>query len=551
MPKLQKSVDDGHFYTVAKLGSGPIVTYQITKEGVNWLARYSIGIGQEFSHRYLTELITLRLAYTGHSGVSISNEYNDYPFTGGFEHPQFLSLPTGERIRRIEAAIQKEYPNPNPKFFFALARIFFVEHRPIDQQKGLLNLQKALKHPIWDNGQLLMAVQWLFRVPWNLSRPDFYVVILEQLDSSKFSDLKPSDKEGFGPLIQGIIQSGLEWLNYPQKAAAKRTLFIVSGLNDIRTKNNTLLTLLKAVPASERIKLLYPITKSSDDPSIILGLIEKALTTIQTETEFCQAIAFIEAIENPVSKNLEKRPKEIYWLVLEIALKRNYKSVSLKIFERLIRSKNTEALKEGVLRIQKLPGTDSFLFAMLDTLEATNQTELASTLVRALLVTTFNSAKRITLYNKLYGWGDRTRDLADKLFNLARENSDTEMVTRICQEQIAFNNDTLWLSGLLENTIKYYKKQSLTGDPYYASFLLEMARIKPQSHSNKTKVKVSHLEEVVKGLIEGKLQLPPEKYPLLGRLVKKNFGKFVPYLDCLMEHLEKVGMLEATGIFQP
>ncbi len=238
MPILKKSLADGHYYVLTKLINGPVATYQISIEGVKWLARYSIGIEKPFKQKILNELIALRLVFTGHSGVILSNEYNDYPFKGGLEHPDFLSLSIPERIRRIEAAILKENPQPNPRFFYALARIYFVEENPKNYTKGLMNLQKALKYNIWDNGQLLAATGWLLYLPLNSAKLDLSILILAKLklSLSKISGLKDQEKELLVHLVQVVTKGGLSWFSDSKKAEAKNNLINIATWEDVLTE---------------------------------------------------------------------------------------------------------------------------------------------------------------------------------------------------------------------------------------------------------------------------------------------------------------------------
>lgn len=62
MPTLEQHEDGDGYYAKVFRGENRVGTWQISPGGVDWLAENGCGVGQEFSHAQLDELICLRMA---------------------------------------------------------------------------------------------------------------------------------------------------------------------------------------------------------------------------------------------------------------------------------------------------------------------------------------------------------------------------------------------------------------------------------------------------------------------------------------------------------
>ncbi|MBN9392387.1 MAG: hypothetical protein J0I20_30400 [Chloroflexi bacterium] len=557
MPKLQKSVDDGHYYTVTNWGHGPVITYQISKEGSNWLTRYGVGVGEDFSYQYLRELIDLRLAYTGRSGVDDSKEYEDYPFKGGFEHPLFLNLPLTERIRRIQLAITKEQPTPHPRFFYALARIYFIEVKPANHQRGLEYLEKALNFNAWDNGQLLAAAGWLAQLPNYLKKNYLYLVILEQLNLPKILSARSQERVVLSEVILAISKGGLQWFDDPKKAEAKKALLFMAACVDEDTNGTLLSGLLKNIPGDDRLFWLYPVVNYFGDHNRIFNLLDQTLSTFQSEPEYLQSLEGLDYLADQFKKTLAGRIFELYAPYLKGALARKYLKLGQQILGKLLLSKNRELINSGFTFLKQAGNKETVEKLLEETLQYLENKKLldaANLVAWELLDYITKKQKRYALFQKLYNWGDLSEPLVDKLYYLALELGDTSTVHRICQEHLAREGKGVTVETIvwmLDSAIGYCKSHKQTGETHYPLYLLELVRLYPATLSKTSKTKSNCLVELVQGLIDERFALPPGKYAVLGQMVKANPGLITPQIEPFLQHLEKRGQFEVIKILRP
>ena len=75
MPKLHKKVDCGDYYAKANAG-GAIVTYQISRKGVELLAERAVHAGCSFDWSLLILLKEKGFATTGGSGITNQIDFN-------------------------------------------------------------------------------------------------------------------------------------------------------------------------------------------------------------------------------------------------------------------------------------------------------------------------------------------------------------------------------------------------------------------------------------------------------------------------------------------
>jgi hypothetical protein len=91
MAKLRRSKADGHYYVQQNIFGTGIATYQIKQQGVDFLGRKGIGIGDEIPVAYFKRLRNAGFAYTGGSGVGVLNsaKFSSNPDLG-FEKVTFV-----------------------------------------------------------------------------------------------------------------------------------------------------------------------------------------------------------------------------------------------------------------------------------------------------------------------------------------------------------------------------------------------------------------------------------------------------------------------------